>query len=84
METVSRELSRGRIVTIAGPAGIGKTTLAIATAAALRGNFGDAVLFVDLAPIEDPSLVISTLASTLGFVLASGRTGRGHRRFFPR
>ena len=43
--------------------------MAIATAAALRGNFGDAVLFVDLAPIEDPSLVISALASVLGFVL---------------
>jgi predicted ATPase/DNA-binding winged helix-turn-helix (wHTH) protein len=69
MEAVSRELSRTRIVTIAGPAGIGKTSLAIATAATLRGSFGDAVLFVDLAPIEDPSLVISTLASTLRLVL---------------
>jgi len=69
METVARDLSRRRIVTIAGPAGIGKTSLAIATAATLRGSFGDAVLFVDLAPIEDPSLVISTLASTLGLVL---------------
>ena len=65
METISRELSRTRIVTITGPAGIGKTSLAIATAATLRGSFGDAVLFVDLAPIEDPSLVISTLAATL-------------------
>ena len=69
METVSRELSRRRIVTIAGPAGIGKTSLAIATAATLRASFGDAVLFVDLAPIEDPSLVISAIASTLGVVL---------------
>jgi predicted ATPase len=69
MEAVSRELSRRRIVTVVGPAGIGKTSLAIATAATLRGSFGDAVLFVDLAPIEDPSLVISTLASTLGLSL---------------
>jgi predicted ATPase/DNA-binding winged helix-turn-helix (wHTH) protein len=69
MKAVSRELSRTRIVTIAGPAGIGKTSLAIATAATLRGSFGDAVLFVDLAPIEDPSLVISTLASALRLVL---------------
>ena len=69
METISRDLSRRRIVTITGPAGIGKTSLAIATAATLSGNFGDAVLFVDLAPIEDPSLVISVLASTLGLVL---------------
>ena len=69
MEAVSHELSRTRIVTIAGPAGIGKTSLAIATAATLRSSFGDAVLFVDLAPIEDPSLVVSTLASTLRLVL---------------
>ena len=69
MEAVSCELSRTRLVTITGPAGIGKTSLAIATAASLRGSFGDAVLFVDMAPIEDPSLVISTLASTLRVAL---------------
>jgi predicted ATPase/DNA-binding winged helix-turn-helix (wHTH) protein len=69
MEAIDRDLSRRRIVTIAGPAGIGKTSLAIAIAAALRASFNDAVLFVDLAPIEDPSLVISTLASTLGIAL---------------
>nr|MBW4091699.1 hypothetical protein [Pseudomonadota bacterium] len=71
MEAVSRELSRRRIVTIAGPAGIGKTSLAMATATTLRASFNDAVLFVDLAPVEDPSLVISALASTLGVVLRS-------------
>ena len=64
MQAISRELSRNRIVTIAGPAGMGKTSLAIATAATLCDGFGDAVLFVDLAPIEDPTLVVSTLAST--------------------
>ena len=69
MGSVSRELLRKRIVTIAGPAGIGKTSFAITTAATLFDSFGDAVLFVDLAPIEDPSLVISALASTLGLVL---------------
>jgi predicted ATPase len=69
LEAVSRELSRTRIVIIAGPAGIGKTTLAIATAEALRSSFGDAVVFVDLAPIEDPSLVVSILVSALGLVL---------------
>ena len=66
MDAVCRDLLRKRVVTIAGPAGIGKTTLAIAAAGALRGSFGDAVLFVDLAPIEDPSLVVSTVVSALG------------------
>ncbi len=69
MEAVSRTLLQRRIVTIAGPGGIGKTTLAIATAEALRDHFGNAVLFVDLAPIEDPSLVVSALVSALGLVL---------------
>jgi predicted ATPase/DNA-binding winged helix-turn-helix (wHTH) protein len=69
IDAVSRKLSRRRIVTICGPAGIGKTTLAIATAEALRSTFGNAVLFVDLAPIEDPSLVVSALVSALGLVL---------------
>lgn len=68
MEVVSRELSRGRLVTIAGPGGIGKTTLAIATAEALRSKFDNAVVFVDLAPIDDASLVGGAVASRLGIV----------------
>jgi predicted ATPase/DNA-binding winged helix-turn-helix (wHTH) protein len=69
IETLSRELMKRRLITIAGPGGIGKTTLAIATAEALRGSFGDAVFFVDLAPIENPILVVSTLVSVLGVAL---------------
>jgi predicted ATPase/DNA-binding winged helix-turn-helix (wHTH) protein len=69
IEAISRELSHRRLVTIVGPAGIGKTSLAVASAASQCANFGDAVRFVDLAPIEDSSLVINTLASILGLVL---------------
>jgi predicted ATPase/DNA-binding winged helix-turn-helix (wHTH) protein len=68
IETISRELLRGRLVTIAGPGGIGKTTLAIATAEALRPGFGDAVFFVDLAPIDEPGLVLGAAAAVLGRV----------------
>lgn len=66
IEAISRELLRTRLVTIAGPGGIGKTTLAVATAQALRGSFGDLVFFVDLAPITDPAIVVSAVASVLG------------------
>lgn len=69
IEALSRELMKRRLVTIAGPGGIGKTTLAIATAEALRTRFGEAVFFVDLAPIENPMLVVSTLVSVLGVAL---------------
>ena len=68
IELLSRELSRGRLVTIAGPGGIGKTTLAIATAEALRPSFGNAVFFVDLAPVENATLVLSAVVSVLGIV----------------
>ncbi|WP_428485662.1 ATP-binding protein [Rhodopila sp.] len=68
IETISRELLRRRLVTIAGPGGIGKTTLAIATAETLRPSFGNVVFFVDLAPIEDPVLVVGAVASVLGRV----------------
>ncbi len=68
IEAISRELVRRRLVTIAGPGGIGKTTLAIATAEALRPSFGGAVFFVDFAPIEDPALLTGAVATALGGV----------------
>jgi predicted ATPase/DNA-binding winged helix-turn-helix (wHTH) protein len=68
IEVISRELSRGRLVTIAGPGGIGKTTLAVAAVETLGPSFGDGVTFVDLAPIGDAALVLSAMASALGIV----------------
>jgi predicted ATPase/DNA-binding winged helix-turn-helix (wHTH) protein len=69
IETLTRELSKRRLVTIAGPGGIGKTTLAVATAERLRSSFANGVLFVDLAPIADPSLVVGALLAALGVAM---------------
>ena len=49
-----RELPTRRCVTFVGTGGIGKTTLAIAVAHGLAPAFGEQVLFVGLAPLEDP------------------------------
>jgi len=65
-ETLSRELSNRRLVTIVGSGGIGKTTLAIVIAESLRSAFRDGVVFIDLAPVEDPSLVVSAVTVALG------------------
>ena len=55
-----------RLVTLSGPPGIGKTRLAVVCAAAYTERSGRASVFVDLAPIRDPGLVIVELAQALG------------------
>jgi predicted ATPase len=54
-----------RLVTLAGLGGIGKTRLAIRAAADLAEQFADGVRFVDLARLQDPSLLGSTLVDAL-------------------
>jgi predicted ATPase/DNA-binding winged helix-turn-helix (wHTH) protein len=62
-ELVSR-FSRQRMVTIVGPGGIGKTTLAVAVAERLAPRYRR-VCFVDLASLRDQALVPSAVASAL-------------------
>ena len=54
-----------RLVTLTGPGGMGKTRLGMQVAVDLSDDFEHGVYFVDLAPIGDPGLVISTIAQTL-------------------
>ena len=54
-----------RMLTLTGPGGTGKTRLALALAAELAPEFGDGVVFVDLAPLRDSALVGPEIARTL-------------------
>jgi len=71
VETIAAQAQRQRLVTLVGPGGIGKTTVAIAVGQALLSAFEDGVRFVDLAPLVDPSLVASSVASVLGLPVRS-------------
>jgi predicted ATPase/DNA-binding CsgD family transcriptional regulator len=55
-----------RLVTVIGPAGVGKTRLALAGAQAVAPDVPDGVVRVDLAPLEDPRLVAEAIAVAAG------------------
>ena len=59
--SIVRHFEGRRLVTIVGPGGIGKTTLALAVAKELAGTFRDGVCFVDLGILGDSRLVADRL-----------------------
>lgn len=65
-----------RLVTVMGPAGIGKTRLAQAAGHALQHEYLNGVWFVDLAPLEESLQVFQELASTLGIQEQNAGKGR--------
>lgn len=71
---VAAKLSQHRLVTVLGAGGLGKTTLAIATAQLLSTGYADGVSFVDLAPITEPRLLVGTIASAMEVEMVSDAT----------
>lgn len=63
---VMAHVSGQRCVTLVGPAGIGKTTLALGAAQSLLGHYANGVWLVDLATLSDPSHLPVLVANTLG------------------
>jgi DNA-binding winged helix-turn-helix (wHTH) protein len=65
IETVVSRCSQHRLVTIVGPGGIGKTTVAIAAAEQMTASFVNGIWFVGLAMLVDAALVPAAVGAAL-------------------
>ena len=70
-------LSRHRLVTIVGPGGIGKTSVALAAAEEAGRSYSDGVHLVDCGPLTGTSLVPQKVAATLGLNSSADDPTRG-------
>ena len=68
---LAERLPQRRFVTVVGPGGIGKTTVAVATAERLAPSYEQGACFVDLLTVMDHARVPATLAAALGLVVPS-------------
>ena len=62
-----------RLVTLTGPGGIGKTRLAIAVGEQLEDRYPQGAIFVPLASIAQPELVLPRIATAVGVTIEGGR-----------
>jgi predicted ATPase/DNA-binding CsgD family transcriptional regulator len=67
-------LASTRLLTLTGAGGCGKTRLALQLAAEASDRYPDGAWFLGLAPLSDPALIESALATMLGVRPLPGRT----------
>ena len=66
VDAIVEQMRRRRLVTIVGPAGVGKTAVGLIAARRVLNNGGRRVCFVDLAAVQEPSLVAASIATAVG------------------
>jgi predicted ATPase len=71
---IAAMLERGRLVTVVGPGGVGKTRLALVAASLAAENYPDGVWIVEQSGLRDPLLLPNTVASVLGLAEQDARS----------
>ena len=66
LDDVGMRIRPGRLVTLTGPGGVGKTRMATEVGLRVAAEWPDGAWMVDLAPIDEPSLIAPTVAMALG------------------
>jgi predicted ATPase/DNA-binding winged helix-turn-helix (wHTH) protein len=69
VDSLVAHLPRQRFITLVGPGGIGKTTVALRVAEQLIGRYRDGIRLLDLSPINDPLMITAHLATLLDLSL---------------
>jgi len=69
LDDVRNRIRNDRFVTLLGPGGIGKTTVAVAAGHAMAEEFNGGVHFVDLGSLTDPNHVPAAVGTSLGLAL---------------
>jgi predicted ATPase/DNA-binding winged helix-turn-helix (wHTH) protein len=72
VSALADHIVKRRFVTIRGPGGIGKTTVAVAFAHQCGDRFKDGTAFLDLGSIKEPTLVTGAVASAIGLFVPVG------------
>src|SRR5262249_2568973 len=70
-EELVAQLETHRFVSVVGPGGIGKTSVALAVGHQLPPEFADNVFFIDFSSLRDNGLVASAIANALGLTVNS-------------
>ena len=65
ISTISSQLTRHRLITLVGPGGIGKTSVAVATARRLIDSYAHGAWFIDLTAISDPRHLPTAVGSAI-------------------
>jgi predicted ATPase/DNA-binding winged helix-turn-helix (wHTH) protein len=82
IDAITKQVKARRSVTIIGPGGIGKSTVALAAAEHLTAYYARRVHLVDLSVIDDPGLTTTALATAIGVSVSATEPIKSIIRFF--